>query len=371
MSGKRRNTLIGLAALAAGVAVGAGLEELVYRRVLRRRDPEAHEPIGSLAGDTIWISTFDGTRIHARAYGPADAPLTLVFAHGVLESHVVWHYQVRDLVAEGGVRLIAYDARGHGASGPARGPDARTPFTEYTLARDLVAVLEQATAGPAVLVGHSMGGITIQALWQHGEIRHVRDRVAGAALVNTTYTVDIRGWRGGGSRAERTLERIEDLLQQLPLSPRMINRLRPRKGADLPLLVARLFYGTDPSPRHIATSVRVYEGTPSATLAAAVDLARFDAHDALALMDVPVLVVAGTKDFITPQWLSEEIATRVPDAELVVFEGCGHMAPFERYDELTEHLRKFCGRLDRGDADHSHRGHPEPRARCYPPGAPQ
>lgn len=345
MTDRKRGALTGIAALAVGAAIGAGIEELLYRRVLRRPDPEAREPIGSLPGDEVWVESFDGTPLHARAYGPAEAPVTLVFAHGVLESHVIWHYQLRDLVDDGGFRLVAYDARGHGASGPARGPAGRTPFTEYTLARDLVAVVQQATSGRVVLVGHSMGGITIQALWQHGEIAAVRERVCGAVLVNTTYTVDIRGWRGGGSLGERTFESVEDVLQLLPLSPKLVGRLRPRRGADLPLLLARLVYGRDPSPRHIATSVRIYEGTRSETLAAAVDLARFDAFDALPLIGVPVLVVAGAKDVITPQWLSEEIAARVPDAELVVFEGCGHITPFERYDELTEHLRKFCERL--------------------------
>lgn len=341
---RRRNALLGTAVFAAGAVAGAALEELLARRVLRRPDPEAGEAIGAVPGETIWVNAFDGTRIHARAYGPHDAPRTLVLAHGAIETFAVWHYLLRDLLADGSYRLIAYDTRGHGASGSARGPDGLTPFTEYTLCRDLVAVVEQTTSGRVVLAGHSLGGMTIQALWQHGEIKHIADRVVGVVLVNSSYTADLRGWRGRGSRGERAFERIEDALQRIPLRGSLIDRVRPGMG-DLALLIGRVAYGKDPSPRHIATSVRMYQAAASDTLAAFIDIAHFDAHSALALVDVPTLVVGGTEDPITPLWLSEEIARCIPEAELVVFDDCGHLAPFERHEEITAHLRKFADRM--------------------------
>ncbi len=332
------------AALAAGAVAGAALEELLYRRVFRKPDPEGAEPIGAVPGESVWITSFDGTRLHARVYGPADAKRTLVLAHGAIESHVVWHYQVRDLLAEGGYRLVAYDARGHGSSGPARGPEGNTPFTSYTLARDLIAVVTQTTQGRVVLVGHSIGGMTILALWEHGEIVHIGDRVAGAAIVNGAYTADLRGWRGRGKRYERAIERVGDVLQQIPLATKAVHRIRPGMN-DLTLLIGRLAYGSDPSPRHIETSIRMYEGTQSETLAAFVDFALFDAYDALRSVDVPFLVIGGVKDQITPVWQSEEIAAQIPEAELVILEDCGHLAPFERDEEVTSYLRKFAERV--------------------------
>ena len=339
----RKGSLWGAAAFAAGAVAGAAIEELLYRRVMRRPDPEAAEPIGSIRGEPVRVESFDETPIVGWGYGPSDAPLTIVFAHGAIESHVIWHYQLRDLRADGRYRLLAYDARGHGASGPPRGPEGNTPLTGYTLCRDLVAVVRQATSGRVLLVGHSMGGMGILALWQHGEIAHIRERVAGAVLTNTTYTADIRGWRGKGSFRERVFERVEDGLQRIPRPPKILDRVRPGTN-DLTLLIGRLVYGKDPSPRQIAVSVRMYERTPTETLAAFVDLARFDAHEALPLVDVPVLVAGGTDDLVTPLWLSAEIAARIPDAELVVFEDCGHTSPFERHDAVTAHVRKLAER---------------------------
>jgi pimeloyl-ACP methyl ester carboxylesterase len=214
-------------------------------------------------------------------------------------------------------------------------------MTGYTLARDLVAVVQQAIEARVVLVGHSMGSMTIQALWQHGEIQHIADRVAGIVLTNATYTADVRGWRREGTIGERAFERVEDVLQRIPRPPKLVERIRLGTN-DLALLIGRLVYGRDPSLRHIATSVKMYEATPATTLNAFIDLARFDTNAALASIDVPTLVIAGSRDLITPPHLSESIAATVPDAELVMFEDCGHTSPFERHDEVSAYLAKFA-----------------------------
>lgn len=334
----------GALVFAAGAAAGAALGEAAVRRALPRLDPERDEPIGTLRGEPAAVTSFDGTPLRAWTWGPNDAPLTVLFAHGALETHAVWHYQLRDLAAEGVHRLIAYDGRGHGASGPPRGPNGDTPFTEYTLARDMLTVAEQLAPGRRlVLVGHSLGGMAVQALWQHGLITAIRERVEAVALVNTAYTTDLRGWRGRGKRRQRAVERVEDVLQRIPVPSRLVEALRPGVN-DLTLLVGRLAYGREPSRTHIATSVRMYEQAASETLSAFIDIVAWDAHSALSLIDVPTLVIAGTSDLVTPPVLSDEIARLVPGAELVLLEGCGHLAPFERHDEVTAHLRKLCDR---------------------------
>ena len=89
----------------------------------------------------------------------------------------------------------------------------------------------------------------------------------------------------------------------------------------------------------------MYETTPAQTLAAAADLLAYDVTEDLARIDVPVLVVGGSRDLLTSVHLSRHMADVIPDAELVIFERCGHMAPFERHEELTAHIRKFAERV--------------------------
>ena len=80
-------------------------------------------------------------------------------------------------------------------------------------------------------------------------------------------------------------------------------------------------------------------------MAAALDLHSFDVYDLLPQIAVPVLIVAGERDLVTPAFLSEEMAKRIPDSELIVFDECGHQSPFERHDELTAHVRKFADKV--------------------------
>jgi pimeloyl-ACP methyl ester carboxylesterase len=336
-----RKGLLGLGALAAGAVAGAALEELVYRRFARTPDPERDEPIGSVAGRTAWVTADDGAQLYTRVYGPPDAKAAIVFAHGMVENHVIWHYLVRNLRADGRYTLVAYDARGHGNSAPVHGPDGTTPFDADTLGRDLASVVDQTTSGPVVLVGHSLGGMT--ALTQLVLDQQERARVAGAVLVCTTYTSSEPSWRGrAGLRALSPLARAVRRL--VDRDPKRADRLRMSVN-DLTILIARTLFGRNASPRQVAVAYHMYETTPAQTLAAATDLLAYDVTDDLARIDVPVLVIGGSRDVITPVHLSRHMADVIPDAELAILDGCGHMAPFERHEDVTAHIRKFTEKV--------------------------
>lgn len=340
---RKRNALIGLAVAAAGVAAGAALEEVVYKRIARRPDPEANEPIGSVPGKSVWVESFDGASLFARTYGPDNAEASIVFSHGVIEHQVVWHYLIRDLRADGRYKLVAYDHRGHGNSSSARGPRGTTAFNGETLARDMAAVIHATTEGPVITVGHSLGGMAALA-YLTAETPH-RERIRGAVLVNSTFTAQLAGWRGRGNAMQRTMERFNDLGRRLAGDDaKRIERLRPRQG-DIGFFASRVTFGRNPSPRHIATAFQMVQQCASQTMAAALDLHSYDVFDLLPDIAVPVLIVAGERDLVTPAFLSEEMAKHIPDAELIVFEDCGHMSPFERHDELTAHVRKFADKV--------------------------
>ncbi len=339
----RHTRLLGFAALTAGALAGTALEEVLYRRLFQGTDPERDEPIGSVPGTTSWVEADDSTMLYVRSYGPPDAKNAIVFAHGITENHVIWHYLLRDLRTDGTYRLVAYDARGHGNSGPARGPNGTTPFNGDTLGRDLASVVDQATTGPVVLVGHSLGGMT--ALTQLILDRAERERVAGAIIVNSTFTAQLAGWRGRGKPKERTFERAGDVVRRVAGDDaKRIDRLR-LGASDLTFVAARAIFGRNASPRHVAVAFHMFEATSAQTLAAAIDIASYDVHADLERIDVPVLIVAGSRDILTPAFLSREMNRRIPDSALVTFEGCGHMSPFERHDDLTAEVRKFADRV--------------------------
>jgi pimeloyl-ACP methyl ester carboxylesterase len=340
---RKRNALIGLAVAAAGVAAGAALEEVVYRRIARRPDPEADESIGSVPGRTQWVESFDGTKLYARIFGPEEAKSTLVFAHGIVEHQVIWHYLIRDLRADGRYKLVAYDHRGHGHSGAARGPDGTTVFNGVTLAGDMAAVIHQAATGDVVTVGHSLGGMASLA-YLTADTPH-RERIRGTVLVNSTFTSQLAGWRGKGKAGQRALERLSDIGRRLAGDDaKRIERFRLRQG-DLPIFYARLLFGRSPSHKHLHAAFEMFQRCPSQTIAAAIDLHNYDVHDLLDDIKVPTLIIAGSRDLLTPAFLSREMHQRITSSELVVLEGSGHMSPWESHDEITAHVRKFADKI--------------------------
>ncbi|KAF0836576.1 alpha/beta fold hydrolase [Nocardia caishijiensis] len=130
------------------------------------------------------VTTADGAQLRVHVYGDDSAP-TLVLIHGWACSIEYWNPQISAFADD--YRVVAYDQRGHGES-----TLGSVLPSENTLADDLATVLE-ATLRPgeqAVLAGHSMGGLTIQA-WAKHHPRQVTERAAAVLLANTANS-DIR-----------------------------------------------------------------------------------------------------------------------------------------------------------------------------------
>ena len=171
------------AALATGAALGVAAERALVGRSLRS-DPERDEPFGTLRSPAVEVPTDDGVLLHVEVDEPTQDfdNLTIIFSHGYCLNLDCWHYQRRDLRSL--ARLAFWDQRGHGrsTSGNVRyGAD-----TIERLGLDLELVLDAvAPEGPVVLVGHSMGGMTVMALaGQRPDL--FGTRVRGVALLGTS-----------------------------------------------------------------------------------------------------------------------------------------------------------------------------------------
>ena len=337
--------------VAVGAAAGLAAERYAVGRTRLRPDPEAREPFFALPADrTRTVKAEDGVALHVEEVGPEDAPLTVVFVHGYIQEMAVWHYQRKALAADNPGRLVFYDHRSHGRSGRGSAESA----TIDQLGRDLHTVLEAVVPrGPVVLVGHSMGGMTIMALADaHPEL--FGPRVVGVALIATS-TGKLADLTFGLPRAVLPVTR-----RVLPLLTRGIRR-RPqpfehtrRVGTDLAFLVTRFggFGDRDVSPAVVQFVETMGARTPVDVIAEFYDT--FTTHDKLAaigvLRDVETLVLVGSKDLMTPVEHSQAIADALPDAHLVVVEGAGHMVALERPALVTLQLRALIARSVRSTA---------------------
>lgn len=343
----RRTGLAGAVLGAVAVGVGAGLagERYTVGRTRHRADPEAAEPFFSLPADRVrTVTADDGVRLHVEEVGPPDAAVTVVFSHGYTQEMAVWHYQRKALAADDGVRAVYWDQRSHGRSGRS----APEHSTIDWLGRDLRAVLDAcAPRGPVVLVGHSMGGMTVMALAdRHPEL--FGTRVTGVALIGTS-TGQLAEVTFGLPAAITPVTRraLPFLTRGMQRRPGVFERGR-RLGTDLAFLIARreAFGSTDVSPALVQFVERMTAATPVDVIADFYDT--FTEHDKLAALDVlrgvPTVVIVGSDDVITPAAHSRVIADALPDAQLVELEGAGHMVQLERAQMVTLHLKALVKR---------------------------
>jgi pimeloyl-ACP methyl ester carboxylesterase len=348
----RRAALVGAAAgvVAAGAAVGLAAERYAVGRSFRGADdPWADEPFGELAGTVVPVRADDGVDLHVEVDGPfpddrrggSRPPVTIVFCHGLALNRHSWHYQRRDLGDLG--RLVFWDQRGHGRS--ARGPSEHATIDQ--LGQDLLAVLDAtAPKGPVVLVGHSMGGMTIMALAdQHPEL--FGDRVIGVALIATSPGRLAEVTFGVPAAAGRALRRIAPgALTALNRRPALVSRGR-RLGSDIEfVLTKRYSFSTDVPPSLVRFVQQMHDSTPLDVLAEL--FPAFDAHDKLEALEVlngvETLILAGERDQMTPADHSREMVERVPGAELAIVPDAGHLVMLEHHDVVTDHLRSLVER---------------------------
>lgn len=264
----------------------------------------------------------DGARLAVQVAGPPPSArsATVVLAHGWTVTASSWRPVVeRVRRARPDVAVVTYDHRDHGAS---TSGTARTASIAV-LADDLAAVVEAtAPVGPVVLGGHSMGGMAVLGLaGRHPDL--VRDRLAGVLLVNTAAE---------GLTRRRPLAVLMRALAAAP--PRLRVPRVPGPAAR------RIGYGSR-APRDLVAQVRAGVRAPTARsvgawYAAVMDLDESRSLDALA--GVPVAVLAGETDRLTPSARSRHIADRLPGATLDVVPGTGHMLLFEHPDAVTARL---------------------------------
>jgi pimeloyl-ACP methyl ester carboxylesterase len=317
-------------ALLGGLAVGLWGEQALMHRERSRPDRAAADDFSPLADARHQvIEVSDGGRLHVVERGEGRP---LVFLHGVSLSAVTWHYQLLDLATR--FRTVAVDFRGHGRS--------ETGHDGHTLERvghDLAELLVALDLHDAVLVGHSMGGLTVfEFLVDHAEV--VAERVAGAVLVSSLASTE------GNVHAWHILSTMLAPVSAwgLRAAGRLPGGYLP--STDLSYLIARAGFGRAPSPTHVELTRAMTAATSTSVLADfTVEIARAELRDRLAEVTLPVLVVAGSRDVVTPMSNAREIVRNLPGAELKVLRGGGHMLMLERRKELNELIEKFAAGL--------------------------
>lgn len=333
-------TALGAGVGAAGVSTVLGTmvaAAMNYTTVDDGPDPLLTQP--AAAPRRTQVTTADGAQLNVLTYGPDVEQSTgdvVVMVHGWTCNTDYWRPQINHLLAVDPDRtIVAYDQRGHGDSVLGH---ART--SSQLLGRDLNAVLGAVLpAGrKAVIMGHSMGGMTIMA-WAAQFPAQVPQQISHIFLVSTA--------------AEKVLERLAIAPASLPNFAHRFRRAAGYLVAATPLPTPRLAAGAK-----VVQYISLAQGAraahlefvdemvnscpPIARASCGSALAKLDAASALDSLTVPTTVVVGTQDKLLPPLQSEVIANRLRSNgflhEYVVWEGVGHMSSIEASAEFNELL---------------------------------
>lgn len=337
---KLGRAIAGLAAGAAGVVLAGGAAGLVHqRRVIAHRDAGEAVEFGSLRSPALTVVADDGVALHVEVDEPDAAARgvapTLVFVHGYALNLDCWHFQ--RAAYRGQVRTVFYDQRSHGRSGRS---DAEHATIEQ-LGADLLTVLDHvAPDEEVVLVGHSMGGMSIIALAEaHPEL--FGDRVVGVGLIATT---------AGGLDPTRALLPMVPKAFGGPLSLRFVAGLSRghrvvdgfrRIGKGLAMVgTDRFAFGSDVPESYVAFVDDMLSRTPFEVLAQF--FPAFGSLDKFAVVHalerVPTTIVCGTGDRLTSIGHARKLHAHIAGSRLVEVEDAGHMVIMERHVLVDEAL---------------------------------
>ncbi len=252
------------------------------------------------------------------AYDFVGAGPPVLFLHGIGGNRTNWREQL--LACAGQYRAMAWDARGYGQS-----DDYAGPLDFASFADDVIRLLDHLEIAKIPIVGLSMGGRIAQDLY----FRYP-GRVAALVLCDsfpgTTPTLppqereDFIDLRKGPLVAGKSLREMAGPLVKTLLSADAAPAHRRQLAASIEAL-------------HRESYIKTIEATM-----------RYDRPVDIATISVPVQLIYGAEDRLTPPAIGRAMAETIPGARLAVIEGAGHLANMERTEAFNEVLLDFLGR---------------------------
>jgi pimeloyl-ACP methyl ester carboxylesterase len=268
-------------------------------------------------------SQFRGTRLQALVGGPPEGP-PIVLLHGVGGSRSNWAFVAPELARTR--RVLVVDLPGHGRSSALPAAPGLAPYADR-----VARLIEDEGLAPAVVVGHSLGGLVgIRLAGRRPEL--VRGLVLAAAAGITSSTL----------RAERMLALVGWIQPGRRVSPHWRAVAR---SAALKRAVFGHWFAADPAAlsadavEALLVDINLHSDTQSALRALARDDPRADLH----LVQCPVLMLWGAKDNQLPLDDAFDYARRLR-AKLRTIADCGHLLVVERPEACLDAIETFLAR---------------------------
>ncbi len=329
-----RGVFLSTVTLTAGIAV---LIVTLFGRFIvlafRRRGDD--DPSWSHDSEIRLLDRPDGTVLHVEISGPSDGfPVILVHGWGV--DNRAFYYTKRSLSVEH--RVIAWDLRGLGKSSPA----GKNDYSLDAMADDLAAVVHLADA-PAVIVGHSIGGMIMLRFAR----RHANQLASGVltlVLVGTTYT---------DPTCTMLAASVMHVLERPLFTPLMyltiafstlvwaMNWLTYLNGSQIIATALSGFTGSETRKQLDFASLFFVKARPSVLARGMLAMFKFDETSSIGNIALPVLIVHGNHDPVVLRRASDHMVSVMPNGILKGLRPAKHMGLMERYTEFNVMVADF------------------------------
>ena len=264
----------------------------------------------------------DAPLAHLRWDPPGGPGPLVLLLHGVGGGRQAWDdasmgagQGTGAALAAAGYTAVAVDFPGYGLSAP-------LPACSLAgMAGSVQALISHLGAGPAAVVGHSMGGMVAQEL-----VATAPQQVRALVLAGTSPAF---GKPGGDWQQQFLQSRFAPLDAGVGMA-----------GLAGPLVAAMVAPGTAPDRQAAAQALMA--GVPEAGYRAAVTaLVAFDRRAGLASIAVPTLVITGEHDRTAAPEVARKMAERIPGALCHILPGAGHLLNIEQPDAFNTVLLQF------------------------------
>jgi len=249
-------------------------------------------------------------------WGSTGRPVVML--HGVGGGRLAWDDAVSGTGAalgQAGWQAVAADFQGYGLS------PRIDPYTLAGMAASVVALIDHLGLGPAVLVGHSMGGMVAQEV-----VATCPDRVAGLVLAGTSPAF---GKPDGDWQQQFLQSRFAPLDAGLGMAGLAAQLVPSMVGPACPDAARAAAQG-------------LMSQVPEATYRSAVSaLVAFDRRAMLPAIAVPALVITGEHDRTAAPEVARRMAERITGAQLAIVPGAGHLLNMELPQHFNQALLAF------------------------------
>lgn len=330
--------LFALAVLLSVIIIfGGSLLKRLLRMLRRSAAVEEDETKPMPRGDAHTIDRPHGCRLHVECYGPKDG-IPLVLTHGWTLNSTEWKYFVRKLAHQ--FRIVVWDEPGLGRSTRPSNRD----YSLETLAGHLQAVLNLAEGRPAILLGHSIGGM-ITLTFSRIFPNELKGRVMGLILTHTTPTDPVK--TTSGAEFYRAIEKpvlMPMMYLTILFSPLfwILNWLSYRNGSAHLSAMRSSYAGTE-SWEQIEFAARFQlQASPAVVARGMLGMMQYDASKALPQIKVPSLIVGGDQDTTTKPEASDWMTAQIPGSRRVMLSPARHLGLIEHHEAYAGIVAAFA-----------------------------